>query len=46
MTLEAHSHFKLKFHVIMGRIQQIVQFSHFFSGKMQNLKGNYESMKL
>ena len=29
MTLEAHSHFKLWFHEIMGRVQQKVQFSHF-----------------
>ena len=44
--LEAHSDFKLQFHVIMGRVQQKVQFSHFFSGKMQILKGNHEFMKL
>ena len=29
MTLEAHSHFELKFHVIMGRVQQIIEFSQF-----------------
>ena len=45
MTLEAHSHFKLKFHVIMGIVQQEVQFSHFFRGKMQNLK-EIKSIKL
>ena len=46
MTIEAHSHFKLEFHVIMARVQQRVHFSHYFSGKMQNFKENYESMKL
>ena len=42
IKLEAHSQFKLQLHEIMGRVQQKVQFSHFFSSKMQNLKGNYE----
>ena len=46
MTLEARSHFKLKFHVIMGMVQQKVQFTHSFSGKRQNLKGNYENVRL
>ena len=46
MTLEAHSHFELSFHVIMGRMQQKIQFSHFFSDRMLNSKGNYEYMKL
>ena len=46
MTLEAHSHFEHSFHIIMARVQQKIQFLHFSSDKMQNLKGNYESMKL
>ena len=46
MTLEAYSHFELSFHVIMGRVHKKIQFSQFFSGKIQNLKGNYEYMQL
>ena len=40
MPLEAYSHFKLLFHVIIGRVQQKIQFSHFISGKMLNSIGN------
>ena len=43
MTLEAHSHFELSFHVITGRVQQ--KKIQFFSGKMLNSKGNFEYMK-
>ena len=45
MTLEAYSHFELSFHVIMCRVQQKIQFSDFFSGKMLNSIGNYKNMK-
>ena len=41
-----YSHFEFLFHVITGRVQQKIQFSHFFSGEMLNSIGNYEYMKL